>query len=477
MRQDPTNHGRWGRWPGLLPLLGSWALLGCPGNETPDDLDPLDRQPCSGIGGDVEFVHADGSDVYGHLRRAGDLDGDGCADRLVADSQDGTAGHDAGAVFVFYGPIEGTVALEQAHARLLGEGADGHAGDSAEGVGDTNGDGFGDVLVGAPKHPGGGGPGVAYLVRGPLSGDLDLAAADARLLGEEGNDKAGCAVAGAGDVNGDGLADLLVGAEYAGDGGMAYLVLSPVAGEFDLGQASARLRAEAASDHLGDAVAGAGDVDGDGYDDWLVGAPYNDAVAHRSGAAYLLSGPTSGELEPGQAEARLLGAADDDKAGFAVAGAGDVNGDGLDDVLIGAPNSFGVGEKSGAAFLVLGPISGTVSLADADATMTAVGAYDSAGYAVAIGGDINGDGYDDVLVGAPMANAAYLLHGPIGGTISLADADVAWHTGGGTTGTDVAIVGDTDGDGLDEVGISAPAGGPASGPGWWGGAAYLFHGE
>src|SRR6185436_13418728 len=131
-----------------------------------------------------------------------------------------------------------------------------------------------DVLVGATNQ-GDRNEGAAYLVLGPVTGTLDLALADAKLVGEEPDDLAGHSVSDAGDVDGDGHDDLLVGAlgndEGGSTAGAAYLVVGPVTGTLDLSRADAKLVGEAPNDWCGISVSGAGDVDGDGHDDLLVG--------------------------------------------------------------------------------------------------------------------------------------------------------------------------------------------------------------
>ena len=163
---------------------------------------------------------------------------------------------------------------------------------SVGGAGDTNGDGYADVIVGARANTSGGaGAGAAYIVNGPFSGDLDLAAADAKMVGEESNDTAGVSVAGAGDVDADGFGDVVIGAWSADGGtgpGAAYLVYGPFTASIDLSLADVKLIGENDHDAVGFPVASAGDMDGDGYDDLLVGALYNDEGGEAAGAAYLL---------------------------------------------------------------------------------------------------------------------------------------------------------------------------------------------
>src|SRR6185436_7779455 len=182
-------------------------------------------------------------------------------------------------------------------------------------------------------------------------------------------------------------------------------------------------------DFAGISVADAGDVDGDGQDDLLIGARGNESTLYRQGAAYLVLGPATGTVDLAMADAKLSGELWEDMAGQPVSGAGDVDGDGLDDVLVGALHNDSNGTDSGAAYLVLGPIPRDVSLTRADATLIGEREYDYAGFSVSDAGDVDGDGHDDVLVGAPLngekgpaAGAAYLVLGPVTGELELSAA-------------------------------------------------------
>jgi hypothetical protein len=174
---------------------------------------------------------------------------------------------------------------------------------------------------------------------------------------------------------------------------------------------------------MGNGLAGAGDVNGDGYDDFLIGLPTFSSNTQTSvGAAYLLLGSASKipDMSLAGADAELVGEVAFDYVGDSVAGPGDVNGDGFNDILVGAYEHDGGEYNAGAAFLVLGSSLGVpnMTLDEAEAKLNGVGANDRAGYSLSGAGDINGDGYDDLLVGADgestvgdNAGAAYLVLG------------------------------------------------------------------
>ncbi len=340
---------------------------------------------------------------------AGDTDGDGLDDVLIASFDSGLGSVEAVLVLGRPDPGHGGVALiEEGDATFT------PAPGRVAPAGDTDGDGLDDMLLGVDDSSSGG-AGIVYLVRGPVAGPVDLeTVAAAALVGETPGDGAGASIAGGGDVDGDGVPDLLIGAPSAdaggADAGAAYLVLGPAEGDLDLSDADARLTGEAADDQAGTALAFAGDVDGDGHADLLVGAPGYDGGA---GAAYLVLETVYGDLSLADRSARFAGENADDRAGTAVSSAGDVDGDDLDDLLVGAPGYDG---WAGAAYLLINPASGELSLSAADARLASEEDRDDAGYAVASAGDVDADGYDDVLVGAPGAGtywpgAAYLLLG------------------------------------------------------------------
>jgi hypothetical protein len=311
---------------------------------------------------------------------------------------------------------EPEVDLADADYSFIGEGSDDRAGMAVSSAGDVDGDGLDDFLVGAyQSDPGGHDSGKAYLFLGSSlgsSGTIDLADADYSFLGEGSADYAGYSVSDAGDVDGDGLADFMVGAPGNDDtrpyAGKAYLFLGASLGSsatIDLSAADYIFEGEESEDKAGVSVAGVGDVDGDGLDDVLVGALGNDEGGSRAGKVYLIFGASLGissTIDLADADYSFVGEASEDIVGASLMRAGDVDGDGLDDLLIGA---YGSDEGHGKAYLIFGVSLGsdtTILLADADYSFLGEYSSDYAGYAVSGAGDVDGDGLADIVVGAKL---------------------------------------------------------------------------
>ena len=314
-----------------------------------------------------------------------------------------------------------------------------------------------------------------------LRGERPLSAllADWFYGGDETGDEVGYAVGHAGDVNGDGYGDVVVGAPHdrpeivtegaavlfhGGPGGLGIIPDWEAGG----GQSGSL---------FGAAVAGAGDVNGDGFDDLLVGAPgYNDGV-NKKGAAFLFFGASYG-LEANPAWS-LIGDQKDSLLGAAVAGVGDVNGDGFDDFAIGAPRQSLDEEGEGAVFFFFGSDEPLLQVPD----WSYYGGQAAAGLgtSLAAAGDVAGDGYDDVLVGAPGYYSDYDDEGAVllflGAETGLAPSP-GWQALGGQEdallGTSVAGAGDVDGDGYDDLLAGAPGYASAE---VVTGAAILFYGS
>lgn len=249
----------------------------------------------------------------------------------------------------------------------------------------------------------------------------------------------------------------------------------PFTGDLDMADARLSLIGEAEGDRVGFRLDGNADVNGDGLADMTVGAENDESAGSGAGAAYVRYGPVSGTIELGAADAKLLGEAGGDSAGSDVGLASDVDGDGLADVLVGAYEEDGGGVSAGSAYLVSGPVSGVRSLADATGKMPGEEKIGWAGWALDGRGDLDEDGFADVVVGAPFLCRAYLLYAPLSGTIALADADVRFlpTSTSDKAGYSVAFVGDLTGDGGADVAIGAVHDHLGAG---WAGAVYLFDG-
>ena len=373
----------------------------------------------TGLGVSTSDVQLDGDAAGDLLGRsviaAGDVDGDGFDDLFVSAQGESTNGTNTGAAYLVTGPVTaGSAGIESVtQTRFVGAAAGDLIADLAP-AGDVDGDGNDDLLISAQFLDAGGttNGGGAYLIYGPTSsGDYDLAsplAADARFLGENDNDEAGSSLWGGADLSGDGTPDILIAARYyddgtAADSGAIYLVHGPVSGDLDLASADARFAGEANGDELGygAGVSNAGDVDGDGYQDLIAGARFNDRGGSKSGAAYLVLGPiTSGTIATmSAADAIFVGEESSDQTGDSVSGPGDVDGDGADDLLIGSGWNDASTTNGGAGYFVLGPITagtGVVDLSTADGRFLPEGDNDR--LRINGGGDLDADGYADILV-------------------------------------------------------------------------------
>ncbi|MBT3221797.1 MAG: hypothetical protein HN348_22185 [Proteobacteria bacterium] len=285
---------------------------------------------------------------------AGDVDGDGYKEIIV-----GAGGYpDTGAVILFSGaqlPTDSQWQSSDVTATFFGEEEGDRAGETVSIAGDTNADGSDDLLI-TDLH--GKNRGTVYLVLGgnPLS-DMNLSSADAELKGENKDDHLGWSTSGAGDINDDGYDDFLLGArgDSPDDDGAAYIFLGS-SGGFSNGLSSADAKLVGTSSAVGSSVAAAGEVNGDAYDDYLVGAMGDDSGGTDTGAAFLLLGSSApvANMDLDDADAKFIGEAEGDIAGWSLSGAGDFNGDGYDDLLLGAPNESTWGDSAGAVYVFFG---------------------------------------------------------------------------------------------------------------------------
>ncbi len=314
---------------------------------------------------------------------------------------------------------------------------------------------------------------------------IPLSTVDLSFTGEAADDMSSWSITSVGDVDGDGLGDILVGAFGSDRGeceaGAVYLFLGSSLATYSTNTALHLADADAilAGDEVGEAggwdVAGAGDVNGDGLDDFLVGAYDNDNYLYDAGKTYLFLGrATWSDMLLSQADVTYVGEKTEDQSGTKLAGAGDFNGDGLADFLIGAWGNDDAGKETGKAYLFFGrsDIASVAeqSVAAADAMFTGEVPGDFAASDLAGAGDVNGDGYDDILLsggnndeGAHDAGKIYLFLGGrsygSGTSYSMGDADEMYLgvDAYDYTGKSVSSAGDVNGDGLADFLIEAVA--------------------
>ncbi|HCQ65145.1 MAG TPA: hypothetical protein DIU07_08285 [Rhodobacteraceae bacterium] len=505
------------------------------------DLSALESDDGFTIKGD-----APGDNAGWSVSGAGDVNGDGIADFIVGAPDGDDRGLSAGEAYVVFGrDVAGGAAafgtidlsdLDPADGFIIqGAGRNdldypddigSRTGVSVSGVGDVNGDGIDDLIVGAPDMElGYEQRGGAYLIFGrdvaggaAAFGTIDVDTLDpADGIFFRGNvdydlpyafDREGYSVSGAGDVNGDGFADLIIGAPLGDRGGFgageAYVIyggdLAAKAGSsgsirlYSLSLSNGFIiRGDASRDAAAASVSDAGDVNGDGIADLIVGAPGGDDGGADAGEAYVVFGrDVSGgadafttidlsDLDPADGFI-IQGDASGDGAGSEVSAAGDVNGDGIADLIVGAYQGDDAGDNAGEAYVVFGrdvaggaDAFGTIdlsALAPSDGfIIQGDRKQDLAGSSVSSAGDVNGDGIDDLIVGAPGADKAYVVYGrdvagganPFG-TVDLSNLglDEGFTIDGDGLGVFAGIsvsgVGDINGDGFDDIIVGAPGG-------------------
>jgi hypothetical protein len=447
---------------------------------------------------------------------AGDVNGDGLDDLIILslyDKDDRNNSDEASRTYVVFGKINETV-VDLSTIRsssdgfiINGEMSETISGISASSAGDVNGDGLDDLIIGSHwvDLAGNTQVGKSFVVFGKINtnainlSDITSGTGGFVINGENTNDGSGISVSSAGDVNGDGSDDLIIGAYGAnGFAGKSFVVfgkndtnainLSTI--ESGTGGFAINNDITADSDAgAGASVSSAGDVNGDGLDDLIVGA-YR--AQNSSGKSFVVFGKKDNRdvvnlsaIESGTGGFVINGENSNDFSGYSVSSAGDVNGDGLDDLIVGAHQAdLTDSADAGKSYVVFGKANtDAINLSN---IVTGTGGFvingenagDKSGYSVSSAGDVNGDGLDDLIVGAYYADSAgkadigksFVVFGKAD-TTTVNLSNITSGTGGfvingenagDKSGYSVSSAGDVNGDGLDDLIIGAPSAGSAN---------------
>ncbi|MES2772772.1 MAG: FG-GAP-like repeat-containing protein [Bacteroidota bacterium] len=379
---------------------------------------------------------------------AGDMDGDGFGEIIIASKTYSSNQYEEGAAFIYKGSAAGidlipvtTIESNFSFAGVC----------SVASAGDVNGDGYSDVVMGMENY----GPRGALAVR--LGSPKKLTDPfNHKITSNQANAQLGSSMAMVGDVNGDGYGDFVAGAPLYDlgqtDEGVAIFYYGSASGPNGITQTLQQNQAGAA---FGSSIAAAGDVNGDGYADVIIGAPqYSSSTL--GGAAFLYYGSQNGLVNPVLLEISQANAA----FGTSVSSAGDLNGDGYSELIVGAPYCDAGQQDEGMAFIFYGyhtgisPVAGSALQANQSDALFAT--------SVANAGDVNGDGYGDVIVGAPFYDngqtnegAAFIYYGSLVGVNETVAETLQANQDNANFGTAVACAGDVDGNGYADVMVGA----------------------
>lgn len=396
-------------------------------------------------------------------RVAGDVDGDGLSDVAVGAPLVDAGGRDRGAVFLYHGHPTGVLRSTRLEDPAREDGA--VFGVALAMAGDIDADGFGDLVVGAAGSDDA--RGRVYVYRGGPGGLSPKRVNRIQVPRADTDDWFGASVAGAGDVDGDGFADILVGASGTNregrDWGVAYAFPGSARGIDEARALELSVPAARNYDHFGFAVTAAGDLNGDGFGDVAVGSPGIDAAGDTAGtdrgAVYIFYGSAIGLMNTAATRLEAPVPLDHDRFGYAIDGAGDVDRDGFDDLVVGAPGRDDPDLDGGTAYLYRGGAGGLGNVPDRVLQDPAADVLDRLGTSVAGAGDINRDGFDDIVVGTSGTSRgrALVYYGSREGIPPLPATRIEDPLGPGYNDFAEAVdgAGDVNGDGFGDLIIGA----------------------
>ncbi|MDB9438435.1 DUF4114 domain-containing protein [Dolichospermum lemmermannii CS-548] len=483
------------------PITGETSLI-----------DPVTGEIIPTANNDGFVISGASDDQLGYsVSNAGDINGDGIGDVIIGSPlSDPNDKFNSGKTYVVFGSkenfqqvIDPSTLNATTGFVINGAGVGDQSGHSVSNIGDINGDGIDDLAIGTPFANNN--SGAAYVVFGSkdpnyFSNPIELSNLEPSqgftMKGNQSGDNVGWAVSSAGDFNGDGVKDLLIGATHPSDDGTAnkgeaYIIFGKKDGDF----ASTVDILAIISDNpnnLGYSVSDAGDINGDKIDDIILGAPSANTNGDNSGSSFVIYGRKTDSTNPltsniinvsnlNSSDGFTINGQAGDQSGFSVSKAGDINGDGIGDLIIGAkdgnPNDK---ESAGRSYVVFGNKNGfgkTLDVANLNGnngfTINGISSLDNSGWSVSGLGDINGDRIGDIIIGAKKAtdNAgqSYVIYGSkqgFGATFELSTFDTPEYDGekgfiidgaeNSNLGQSVSGAGDVNGDGVNDLIIGAP---------------------
>ena len=393
------------------------------------------------------------------LSGVGDINGDGALDACIGSPFDSEVGIDSGKIYLVFGAIRGELPLAEMEVQISGH--EHSYARACSGMTDTNDDGANEVVVGA-YNDGGASQGEAYVFLSPLVAGLTADDADSAVVADDGGHLLGFSVGSSPSLLGTGFPAFAITAPGVETGGAVYLFAGPPAGRVPAVSADLTLLGPEGYTAGMDMQTGT-DLNGDGYDDILVGSP-NAQVTAAPGYAFIVHGPIETSQDLVDADQIATGPFAKDYFGMGVMILDDVSGDGLPDWAVMAMMDQDDGPNFGAVYLYSD--RDTALLASTDATATFLGTSDVPMVADVASADLDGDGNADLVLGAALADNGGLVDagrvliysGPIEGTYGPACAST-WldgETADEYAGIALANLGDLTGDGLDDLGIGVP---------------------